>query len=892
MLQWLTMKRWRIILAGVLIAVAPAALLAGFVSSEIQRLVTEQVMADNLQAAKLVASRIEERLANDTAFTRAYATRFLVIEALPRGDKQELDKHLKSLIENDLNIERAFIASPTGILLADWPKDPATLGKNFSQRDWYQGVSKNWQPYISEFYLRAAKPQRYLFAIAVPIKAEDGTVRGILVVQPKPDYLKGLIPHHDDEQTRTSHAYVVDGKGRMIYHPEMKTTEALVDFSDRPGVQRLMRGEEGAELSLCPTHGEREIIAYALVRKAGWGVVIYNSQDAALAPLRHLVLGIFGLTGFMILLGGFLAYRGADLFAETARLNRELAEKEAAEKAYSEFLTILNLPWAELEELGEASVRKLCEETCAEAGIFYLGQNGCLAPYAAFGVPKPLQPDGLTQACLIQGKTIRLAEIPPESHLTIHTGVGSFMPREILAVPLQYQDETIGVIELACIHGLGELDRVIIERLAPRLAIAIRILTENLEKAQLSGELAKANEELQAVNEELTVQQQELLLLNLRLEEASRAKSDFLANMSHELRTPLNSILGFSEVLQEQMVGELNEKQQEYVKYIFTSGNHLLSLINDILDLAKVESGKMTLEANSFPLKNLLESSMAILKEKAIKHGVAMELDLDPSLSADTIEADERKLKQILFNLLSNAVKFTPEGGTVRLRAEKEGEFLKITVADTGIGIKQEDIGRLFHSFAQLESPYAKQYEGTGLGLALTKKLVELHGGKIWVESEEGKGSSFIFTIPARQPEHAQSAPTHDKTGQPGVLEKTALVIEDDPVSAQIVETALTAAGFTVTKAVNGRDGIAAAQENPPGLILLDLMLPEMNGFEALAALRSQTSTIAVPIIILTAMALPEGEKGRLISQGAQAVLEKGRLDREEFIATVRRVIG
>lgn len=892
MRQWLTAKRWRILLAGVLAAVLPPIILVLFVYSEIYVHVSEWVMDDNLQTARLTASRIEDRLGNDTAFARAYAARPYLIEGLQRGDKRELDKHLKNLIENDSNIERAFITSPTGIQLAAYPEDPTTLGKNFSHRDWYQGVAKAWQPYISEFYLRDAKPQRYLFAIAVPVKTEGGTICGILVLQPKPDYLKEIRPQDPgDVQTPQGHVYVVDGKGKVIYHPELQQ-ESILDFSERPGVQRVLRGEKGTGTFFCPTHKEQEIIAYVPVKKVGWGVVIYKSKRLALGPFRHILYGILGFASLMILFGGLVAYRVTNLLASTTLLNRELAKKEATEKTYSEFLTMLNLPWSELEELGEASVRKLCEETSAEAGIFYLDQNGCPAPYAAFGVPKPLQLDGMAQACLTQGTMISLTEIPQESHLTIHTGVGSFRPREILAVPLQYQDETIGAIELASIHGLGELDREIIERIAPRLAIAIRILTENLEKTRISEELAKANEELQAVNEELTVQQQELIVLNLRLEDASRAKSDFLANMSHELRTPLNSILGFSEILQEQMAGDLNEKQQEYVKYIFTSGKHLLSLINDILDLAKVEAGKMTLEANSFTLKPLLESSMAMLKEKAIKHGLAMELDLAPSLTEDTIEADKRKLKQILFNLLSNAVKFTPAGGTVRLKAESDGGLVRITVADTGIGIKPEDIGRLFHSFAQLEAPYAKQYEGTGLGLALTKNLVELHGGKIWVESEEGKGSSFIFTIPARQPEQGKPAPAPNKTGQTGVRKKTALIIEDDPVSAHIVETALAAAGFTVSKAVNGRDGIAAAQKDQPGLIVLDLMLPEMNGFEVLATLRSQANTAGTPVIILTAMELPEGEKGRLVAQGAQAVLEKGRLDREEFIATVRRVIG
>lgn len=752
MRQWLTAKRWRIILAGILLAVTPIVLFVVIVAFEIQRHVTEQVMADNLQTTRFVANRIEERLASDTAFARAYAAMPRVIEGLQRGDKQELDRHLQNLVENNSNIDRAFITSPTGILLADWPDDPAVLGKDFSSRDWYQGVSKGWQPYVSEFYLRAAQPQRYLFAIAVPIKAEGGMVCGILVVQPKADYLKGITPlDSGNGQTYQNHAYVVDGKGRVIYHPDIKTVDGLVDFSNRPGVQKLLRGEEGTEVIFCTLlHKENEIIAYTSIPKIGWGVVTYTSQRAALAPLRHILYGIFSFAIVMIAVGSFVAYSAANLYVGTASLNQELAKNEAAEKAYSEFLTLLNQPWSELEQLSEASIRLICEETCAEAGVFYFGQGGIPVPYAAFGVPKPLQPDGLTQECLAQGKTISLTEIPPELHLALHAGVGDVVPREILAVPLQYQDQSIGVIELACFHGLDELDREIVERIAPRLAIATRILTDNLEKESIAKMLVNANEDFHTVNVKISVQQQELILMNRRLVKASRAKSDFLANMSHELRTPLNSILGFSEVLQDQLFGQLNEKQQEYVSYILGSGRHLLDLINDILDLAKVEAGKMTLEAGSFPLQALLESAMNMFKEKAIKHGIAMDLDLDPAMVGDTIEADERKLKQILFNLLSNAVKFTPDGGAVRVRAERDGEFLKIIVADTGIGIKPEDISKLFHSFTQLESPYAKQYEGTGLGLSLTKKLVELHGGRIWVESEWGKGSSFFFTIPTR----------------------------------------------------------------------------------------------------------------------------------------------
>ncbi|MCM2265892.1 MAG: ATP-binding protein, partial [Desulfuromonadales bacterium] len=223
-----------------------------------------------------------------------------------------------------------------------------------------------------------------------------------------------------------------------------------------------------------------------------------------------------------------------------------------------------------------------------------------------------------------------------------------------------------------------------------------------------------------------------------------------LANMSHELRTPLNSIIGFSEVLHDQMFGQINEKQQEYVNNILTSGRHLLSLINDILDLSKVESGKMELELSTFLLRAALDASMMMLMERAQKSGINLHLELAPEADVPIV-ADQRKLKQILFNLLSNAVKFTPAGGRVDVNAVRAGDFIEITVTDTGIGIKEEDLSKLFQAFTQLESVYTKEYEGTGLGLALTRQLVNLHGGSIRVESEFGAGSRFIFTLPMTQ---------------------------------------------------------------------------------------------------------------------------------------------
>ena len=233
-----------------------------------------------------------------------------------------------------------------------------------------------------------------------------------------------------------------------------------------------------------------------------------------------------------------------------------------------------------------------------------------------------------------------------------------------------------------------------------------------------------------------------------QLEAANRHKSEFLANVSHELRTPLNAIIGFSEVLQERLFGELNEKQAEYTDDILSSGRHLLSLINDILDLSKIEAGRMELEVTTFDLPDAIENALLLVRERASRHGIKLDRAIDERLGDFT--GDERKVKQVLVNLLSNAVKFTPEGGRIKVEARLGDNAAMVSVADTGIGIAKEDQEVIFEEFRQVGSNYAQKREGTGLGLSLTRKFVEMHGGKIWVESELGKGATFTFTLPIK----------------------------------------------------------------------------------------------------------------------------------------------
>jgi signal transduction histidine kinase len=294
--------------------------------------------------------------------------------------------------------------------------------------------------------------------------------------------------------------------------------------------------------------------------------------------------------------------------------------------------------------------------------------------------------------------------------------------RAVLAVPLLREGRILGgLVVLRKSPGRFAPEVVdLLKTLAAQSAIAIQ-------NARLFSELEDKRQELEA---------------------ASRHKSEFLANMSHELRTPLNAIIGFSEVLGERMFGELNDKQSEYVQDILSSGRHLLALINDILDLSKVEAGRMELELSRFDLPAAIGSAVILVRERATRHGLALELSVDDRLGP--FVGDERKIRQVLLNLLSNAVKFTPEGGRIQVRAAPADDAVEISVSDTGIGIAPEDQEAIFQEFRQVGTDYARKREGTGLGLALARRFVDLHGGRIWVKSRPGEGSTFTFTLPVR----------------------------------------------------------------------------------------------------------------------------------------------
>ena len=451
-----------------------------------------------------------------------------------------------------------------------------------------------------------------------------------------------------------------------------------------------------------------------------------------------------------------------------------------------------------------------------------------------------------------------LRDAPLDSHLSVLAEDGW---RSLVAVPMLRDGRIVGALVVRR-HTPGHIpDEVsdLLESFASQSALA-------LINAQLYRRLERQS---------------------AALEVASRHKSEFLASMSHELRTPLNAIIGFSEVLLERMFGELNERQDEYLRDIWSSGKHLLELLNDILDLSKIEAGQMVLNRSEFIVRKSLDYCLSLVRERAVKQGILLSLEVDPEVGL--LDADRLRFRQVVLNLLSNAVKFTPDGGRVDIRASVRGQDLVVTVADTGVGVAAEDHQRIFDSFQQGTRP-AGQAEGTGLGLTLSKRIVELHGGRIWVESEVGTGATFGFTLPAGS-EEPVSAPVPLAGMESGLTAKpapgpgpTVVVVEDDRRSFDLLRAHLEAVGVRVVGARDGEEGLDTVRRLSPAGVILDILLPGIDGWEVLARLKADPRTAPIPVIVVSML----DERGRGFALGAAEYLVKP-VGKEQLLAAVYR---
>ena len=443
-----------------------------------------------------------------------------------------------------------------------------------------------------------------------------------------------------------------------------------------------------------------------------------------------------------------------------------------------------------------------------------------------------------------------LRDVPLDPHLQCLFEAGW---QSLVAVPMLREGRIVGalVVRRRKPGGFSEETCDLLETFASQSSLAIL-------NARLFGELERKSAELEI---------------------ASRHKSEFLASMSHELRTPLNAVIGFSEVLLERMFGDLNERQDEYVRDIWSSGKHLLELLNDILDLSKVEAGRMDLEWSTFSVREALENGLALMRERAARKSISLILEVSPEIGL--FHADELRFRQVVLNLLSNAVKFTPEAGEVVVRATSDGPEVLVTVTDTGIGVAPADQARIFESFQQ-GGRGAQQHEGTGLGLTLCRRIVGLLGGRMWLESEVGRGSTFGFAIPLGALESAQAPRSDESPPHGGPL---VVIIEDDRRSLDLLRLYLEGAGVEVVGVRDGATGLEVVRQRRPSAVVLDIRLPGMDGWDVLATLKADPATAPIPVVVVSMV----DERGRGFALGAAEYLVKP-VSRDDVLSALTRV--
>ncbi|MFI7415452.1 HAMP domain-containing protein [Streptomyces sp. NPDC049627] len=612
----------------------------------------------------------------------------------------------------------------------------------------------------------------------------------------------------------------------------------------------------------------------------------------------------------------------------------------------------------DLMEVADLLLRELTPLVNAQYGAFFLAdpdEEGAslrttvpakgLAFIAGYGSAQGttietggLPVHGLVRQAAREKKRILVEEAPPD-YIKINSGLGEAAPTSVVIIPILFEDKLLGVIELASFSRFSDVHLAFFDQFVNTIAVAINTIIANSRTESLLGESQRLAMQLQERSDELQKQQAELQRSNAELEEkaallatSSQYKSEFLANMSHELRTPLNSLLILARLLSDNPDGHLSDQEVQFATTIHRSGSDLLQLINDILDLSKIEAGRMDVRPKRLPLIKLLDYVHATFRPLTLDRGLAFEVSVGEDVPRE-MYSDEQRLQQILRNLLSNAIKFTASGkvelrvnrvkdpqhrwGSPRSSEVESGgvresdEVIAFAVSDTGIGIASEKLPVIFEAFQQADGTTNRKYGGTGLGLSISREIAGLLGGRIVAESEPGKGSTFTLYVPVTSPGHAATGPVpedrplpvpeqlsaealpsaHDadeswptptkletwQTGRPGrVLPgRRVLIVDDDIRNVFALTHVLGRVGMPVLYAENGREGIETLERNPEvELVLMDIMMPEMDGYETISAIRRTPRWADLPIVALTAKAMP-GDREKSIARGANDYVPK-----------------
>ena len=873
-------------------------------------------------------------------------------------------RHSLRVSKTASNYIAIFVTDQKGALVASVNRFPDYL---HDQSEWWkktynQGRGRTYlgNPYYNE------KAKTFVMDIAVPILDEErievlGFIKEVVDLKA---FLKPFI--HETRFGKTGHAMLVDSGGKVIICPVLPTGLIL---PDKDLVRAITDSESGWVTTQDDGHGgKNSIVGFDPVTKVNvlfsdsggktWHSFIRQDPKELYAPINSLLYSgsmatAFSL-GLLIVMGLFISkkmmapihvlHEGAEIIgkgnlkhrlqvktsdeleqlanefntmAETLHQSYSTLEQKVSDRtkelsALNIISTTLNKS-LELQEILDETLNKVLDATNHESGMIRIwdDETGMLVLKAHKGLSEEVRSAevDVKLGCSISGKVANSREpLFIEENNSFGESESPLVTagfKSIACVPIQSKNKLIGTLTVA-----SKVPRVF-------------ILSEKQLLTSIGNQVGTAVENVNHyIREKKMVES---------LQEMDKMKAEFLSNLSHELRTPLTSIIGFSELMLDHIPGKLNKDQEEYVSHMKESGNHLLELINNLLDLSKIKAGKMEMHVKEFYLPNLVQVVTNMIAPLANKKELRLTTHIEEKLSH--IYADEGKLKQCLLNLLSNAVKFTPQGGDVRVKAMSsifEGQSaVRISVEDSGVGIKKEDADKIFEEFRQAEGSYTREYQGTGLGLPITKRFVELHGGKIWSESEMGKGSKFIMLIPTRisftSPELDQNGgeegePLSDREPLSGLEEASdeiapqeeeevripeeepvsdlevpisvdregakplvILVVEDDPKTSQLLNKFLTQEGYQVELASDGSSALEKAKEIKPFAITLDILLPDMDGWEVLDRLKSMPETQNIPVIIVSIT----DDQERSLSLGAVGFYSKP-IDRKAVLEVLQ----
>jgi len=806
--------------------------------------------------------------------------------------------------------------------------DAVDSGRDFSKTPEFQEGRAGKTFYSAVFFRNESEPHMKL-AVAPEEKPAEVTVVEI--------NLRSIWDVVSRIQVgRAGYAYVVDSQGHLIAHPDISVVLQKRDLSNIPQVKAarsLAANEPAARPSVSVQtglQGGEVLVAHAALAALGWIVFLEQPADEAFAPLRtKIALGavimLLGL-GVAVLASAFLARRmvapirrlqegaarvgrgeldhridirtGDELESLAQEFNRAAAQVQDSqrnlEQKVEERTEELTRSVAELRALGDVVqavnssldlqqvlvtivTRAVQLSQAREGTIYELDEtSGVFEPRANFGASDTMIEalresririgDTAVGRCAQERMPIQLADVGEGTgyrlrDLLLREGI-----RSVLAVPLLREERVIGALVIRRTEA-GEFPQPVVALLQTFAAQSVLAI----QNARLFEEIREKGEELAA---------------------ASQHKSQFLANMSHELRTPLNAIIGVTEMLLEDARDLKRDDEIEPLDRVIRAGRHLLALINDILDLSKIEAGKMELHLESFPMAPLIEDVIKTIQPLAEKNGNKLVASCPAEVGS--MCADQTRVRQALLNLASNANKFT-EHGTVTIGAQRRREeghdWVTMTVADTGIGMTPEQMGRLFQEFMQADATTTRKYGGTGLGLAISRRFCQMMGGDITVESELDRGSTFTIRLPAEvlaaQPVPVARSASAPRAPAPSGATPIVLVVDDDSTVRVVTERFLTREGFSVVTADGGREGLRLTRELHPAAITLDVIMPDLDGWTVLATIKGDPTLADIPVILMTIV----DEKNRGYSLGAADYMVKP-VDRERLGVVLRGIVG